>query len=300
MNALVSVIIPTHNRVGLLPRAIDSVLNQSYQELECIVVDDASTDDSEIVIAQFDDDRLVYLQHENSRGASAARNTGIAHAQGELIAFLDDDDEWLPDKLEKQVSLLEAAPTQVGMVYCWFDYYDGEDVVESRHPQLRGDIFERTLSSQPIGNASTLLVRRSVIDHVGNFDEALPRGNDGDFIRRVVREYWVDYVPEVLVRVYIRHGHRRISQDDERGIRERIIAKNARFERYRTEYEHHPAQYAQALSELALCHSLLGEHCQAIRLFRKAFLTFPFSSIVLRNIAKSIIQGLDFRRKLCS
>ena len=97
MKELVSVVIPTHNRGDLLPRAIRSVLQQTYLNLQCIVVDDASTENTAQVVYQFEDDRLVYLFHESNRGASAARNTGIAHAKGKLIAFLDDDDEWDDD-----------------------------------------------------------------------------------------------------------------------------------------------------------------------------------------------------------
>ena len=101
-----------------MKRAIQSVLEQTYYELECIVVDDASKDQTEEVISSFEDDRLRYFRHEKNKGASAARNTGIKHAKGELIAFLDDDDEWISTKLEKQVPFLQSLPESFGMVYC--------------------------------------------------------------------------------------------------------------------------------------------------------------------------------------
>lgn len=106
----VSVIIPTHNRQRLVSRAVRSVLNQTYEDLECIVVDDASSDGTPQVIQTIEDERLVYLRHDRNRGASGARNTGIRAAKSSLIAFLDDDDEWLPEKLVKQVPLLKALP----------------------------------------------------------------------------------------------------------------------------------------------------------------------------------------------
>ena len=122
MSPLVSVIIPTHNRADLVPLAIQSVLQQTYTNLECIVVDDASTDNTEETVRTIIDERIIYLRHENNKHASAARNTGIKYARGEFIAFLDDDDEWLPTKLEKQVPFLLNLHEKVGMIYCWMDY----------------------------------------------------------------------------------------------------------------------------------------------------------------------------------
>src|SRR5688572_26839751 len=96
----VSVVIPTHNRPLMLRRAIDSVLAQTYQDFEIIVVDDGLRERSDNVVKLFEDDRIRYISHEQEHGAPAARNTGIKNSNGELIAFLDDDDEWLPQKLE--------------------------------------------------------------------------------------------------------------------------------------------------------------------------------------------------------
>ena len=121
---LVSVIVPTRNRANLVARAIQSVLDQTYRHIECIIVDDGSSDETRQVVEEFTDERLVYLRHETQRHASAARNTGIAYSRGELIAFLDDDDEWMSRKLEKQVELLLSLHEKVGMVYCWMDYFD--------------------------------------------------------------------------------------------------------------------------------------------------------------------------------
>ena len=286
---LVSVIIPTHNRAALLPRAIGSVLAQTYSHLECIVVDDASTDDTPHVVQQFVDGRLIYLRHETNRYASAARNTGIARAKGTLIAFLDDDDEWLPDKLAKQVALMERLPHDVGMVYCWMDYYDGQDcLVREHHPTLKGHVFDQTLVGQPLGGCPTLLVRREAVDRVGGFDEGLPRGNDGDFIRRLCRDYAVDLVPEVLVKVHTRHGFEQITREDERGIRNRIIGKEDRIAKFRREYERHPAQYAATLADLALCYAMVSNRMQAIRYYVKAFVTYPISTAIYRNIYRNL------------
>jgi len=96
----ISVIIPSYNRANTIGRAIQSALSQSYQDFEIIVIDDGSTDHTEEVIRSFQDSRIRYIRHNRNRGGSAARNTGIHAARGEYIAFLDSDDEWLPQKLE--------------------------------------------------------------------------------------------------------------------------------------------------------------------------------------------------------
>jgi glycosyltransferase involved in cell wall biosynthesis len=131
MKASVSVIIPTCNRSTLVTRAIQSVLTQTYTNLECIVVDDASNDNTGEVVNSFDDDRLIFIRHDKKQGASAARNTGIKHSKGDFVAFLDDDDEWIATKLEKQVPLLKGLPERFGMVYCWMDYYDANNKLVS-------------------------------------------------------------------------------------------------------------------------------------------------------------------------
>lgn len=110
----VSVVIPTYNRAELLSRAIDSVLAQTYDDFELLVVDDGSTDDTEAVVTAYDDDRVRYLAHETNRGANPARNTGIEAAEGEFVAFLDSDDEWRPRKLEAQLDRLEAVEAESG------------------------------------------------------------------------------------------------------------------------------------------------------------------------------------------
>jgi glycosyltransferase involved in cell wall biosynthesis len=113
----VSVIVPTHNRALSLCRAVDSVLNQSFRDLEVLIIDDASTDHTADFVADCGDDRVRYYRHDENRGESASSNTGLLLARGEYIAFLHDDDVWLREKLAKQVSLLDASGPQVGAVY---------------------------------------------------------------------------------------------------------------------------------------------------------------------------------------
>ncbi len=112
----ISVIIPTYNRKEKLPACVDSVLAQTYQNIEVLVVDDASTDGTEELFREISDPRVKYLRYEENHGACYARNYGAERSDGELIAFQDSDDTWHPDKLEKQVRFLEE--TQVDMCFC--------------------------------------------------------------------------------------------------------------------------------------------------------------------------------------
>jgi len=285
---LVSVIIPTYNRSTVLRRAIQSVLGQTYRHVQCIVVDDASYDDTKSVVHQFADDRLIYICHKINRHASAARNTGIAHAAGNFIAFLDDDDEWLSNKLEKQVPLLLQAPGDVGLVYCWMDYYRDGTLIHQHHPTLRGYVFDKVLDRQRLGGCPTLLVRREVVEVVGGFDESLLRGNDGDFIRRVCHEYHVDYVPEVLVRVYADQGRRQISDDDEQGLRNAIRGHLTKVHKFGGEINLYPKEFAHIFSTIGRLQLEIGETCRGLLSFLRALRTYPVSSTVYLDFIRSI------------
>jgi len=200
---LVSVVLPTYNRERSLGEAIDSVLQQTYAALELLVVDDASTDGTEALVLGFGDARISYLRHENNRGGSAARNTGMAQARGEFIAFQDSDDTWLPHKLETQVAALAAAGAETGAVYCpyWREYPDGRRETHPADPSAapRGEIQRALLHANFIGTP-TILARRSCCEAVGGFDEALPRFQDWDWMIRVAGQWRVEVVDEPLVR----------------------------------------------------------------------------------------------------
>ena len=193
----VSVIIPAYNRAHVLPRAITSVLNQTFTDYEIIVVDDASTDDTGTV-AQNTDGPLRVICHELNRGPAAARNTGIRAARGAYVAFLDSDDEWLPGKLARQIGLLEGLGTSYNAC-C-----SGRILT---HPVL-GYSWERHLPAEEhwtryllingcdLSPGSTLVARRRVFEHTGLFDENLPRYEDWDWLLRYVADYDLAIVPE--------------------------------------------------------------------------------------------------------
>lgn len=201
---LISVIIPSYNREKLIVNAVNSVLNQTYQNLEVIVVDDNSTDNTKSAIESLKDQRVKYLKNEKKLGPSGARNVGIKVAKGEFIAFQDSDDEWLPDKLEKQMSLFEKK--EYGLVYCAFRYnrknlnYQFPSTKYGRN-ELEGDIFESLLEQNKIGTV-TMLAKREVFDEVGVFCEKLRCYEDWEYALRVAYKYKIGYVNEMLVDVH--------------------------------------------------------------------------------------------------
>jgi glycosyltransferase involved in cell wall biosynthesis len=206
---MVSVIIPTYNRAHMVSRAIKSVLAQTYQNFECIIIDNASTDGTLQILSAWakSDCRVKIIKHATNRFACASRNSGIMNASGKLIAFLDDDDEWLPTKLERQVELIENSPAHIGLVYCWMNCYEPDGHLISKYrPALRGDVFRKVLANNVIGGTPTLLIRRSVIELAGLWDESLRAEDDDEWIARLCRHTYVDFVPDVLVRVNTGHG----------------------------------------------------------------------------------------------
>lgn len=286
-----TVVIPTYDRPTLVARAIESVLNQTFREFECIVVDDHSPEsDTEAYVTSLDSDKVTYVRHEENRGLSAARNTGIERADSEFVAFLDDDDEWLPVKLERQVDLFDALSDDFGLVYCWMDYVtEGGRVKRRYRPTLSGRILPYVLDGQRIGSGSTLLVRTSIARELGGFDESLSRGIDGDFIRRVCREYKVDFVPETLVRYHVGHGHQRITRADAEGIRNAIQGKHTKLRKFPDELERYPRRKANIYAGIAYHHSQLGEWGSSGGYYLKAFDTSLVSWRVYTKLAGSLI-----------
>ena len=197
MNELISVVIPTYNRKDKLPACIASVLAQTYPNLEVIVVDDASTDGTELLFDCNIDPRVHYVRYGDNRGACYARNLGAQQAHGSILAFQDSDDLWHPDKLQKQYDLLTA--TGADLCYCGMNrvaangssfYYP----VHAPHPgrALEDFLAENRASSQ------TMLMHRAVWEAV-RFDESIRRYQDWDFAIRAAERFRLVYLPEALV-----------------------------------------------------------------------------------------------------
>lgn len=268
----VSVIIPTHNRAEMLKRAVKSVLTQTWEgKFELIIISDGSTDNTKEVVRSFNDSRIRFFKHEKARGASAARNTGLREAKGEYIAFLDDDDEWTPNKLEVQMPVIENSGQKIGLVYAWIEYIEGGKQQYVKNPKLHGDIFEEMLDSQAITNSSALIIKRKVLDKVYGFDEELPRGNDGDFIRRISKHFHVDFVPAVLAKINIGRDDR-ISINDKLGLTHEIFALRKRLELFCADFIKYPDQKVSILMRISLDYLLIGKFWSCLKYLIQAFL----------------------------
>lgn len=231
----ISIIIPTYNDAGTIPQAISSALGQTVSVDEIIVVDDASTDDTEAVVRAFDDDRIQYVKHDRNQGGSAARNTGLERASGDYIAYLDADDEWLPRKLEKQLDVLESRSDDWVAVHCdraWdvslrskvaFALSTIVGTKESNPPKEGGDeLIKEVLTLNLSTGASTLLVERETVEAIGGFDPEFPRHQDWEFLIRVLQQGKLAYVDEPLV---IKHGTGRPSIETYEEGKELLLTK---------------------------------------------------------------------------
>lgn len=200
-----SVIIPVYNRRQWVGRAIRSVLEQTYGDWELVVVDDASEDDSADFVAGEFGEAVDLIRMSENRGVSAARNRGIERARGEWLAFLDSDDEWLPQKLEKQRAELEQSP----LLICHTDEIwvrNGVRVNPHKHHQKSGgDIFLKALALC-VMSPSSIAIHRRVFAEVGLFDEALPACEDYELWLRIAARYEVAYLEEKLIVKYGGHA----------------------------------------------------------------------------------------------
>mgnify|MGYP005725567305 CR=1 FL=1 len=210
----ISVIVPTFNRATTLPRAIQSVLNQTFTPVEIIVVDDGSTDNTQKLVEE--NFPSVHYIFQKNQGVSSARNTGIKQTKGEWPAFLDSDDEWLPAKLEKQIKALKKHSKtgtnknfQLEYLIChtnetWIR--NGKRVNQKKkHQKFGGFIYQKCLPLCVI-SPSSVIIHRSVFEDVGLFDESLPACEDYDLWLRICAKYPVLYLEEPLINKYGGHA----------------------------------------------------------------------------------------------
>lgn len=269
---LTTVVLPTYNRAKLLGDAIASVLDQTNANLELIVVDDGSTDETRALVASLGDPRVIFLQNESNSGVAVALNRGIKAARGDFVAFIGDDDVWLPKKLELQVDLLTRAPESVGVVYCGAIYVDTNTRLELRrsNPWARGDVRSLLLDDRFLPHASSVVVRRSLFDVSGFHDEELPMAEDADLWIRLSEWCQFDFVDGHLVAIGATHG-RRLTYDDEAKVRglQRFMSKHhdSLTERYRA--------HLTVRVGASLCH--LGRLKEGRRLFGEAIRLEPGS-----------------------
>ena len=197
--AKVSVIIPAYNAMAYLPETVNTVLKQTFEDYEIIIVNDGSTDNIQEWGSQISDPRIKLINQKN-QGPALARNTGIAHSQSQYIAFLDADDLWDAEKLKKQVHVLDTHP-EVGLVYTWVVQVDqsGKSTGRIFKNSIEGNVWEQLLERNFLVCGSTPMIRRSCLDEVGEFDPALFGTEDNDMWLRIATRYSFKVISEPLV-----------------------------------------------------------------------------------------------------
>lgn len=202
---LVSVVIPNYNYARYLSKAISSALAQHYPNVEVIIVDDGSTDESIEIIESFGE--RVKLIRQRNQGVGIARNTGANVAKGKMLAFLDADDYWHPDKLKKQIEKMQS-DREIGLVHCGFWHVDANDEpIDERLDGEEGWVADKLMKLEPVLSSTTLIVRKDAFEAVGGYDvnKDLHPAEDWEFVYRVARKYKLGFVAEPLM-YYRQHG----------------------------------------------------------------------------------------------
>lgn len=199
----VSAIILTYNRAHLITEAMDSILSQTFKDFELIVVDNYSSDNTEAVVKSYNDKRIRYFKHQNNGLIGVNRNYGIKKSCGEYIAFLDDDDLWLPEKLGKQVELLDSNK-ELGLVYSDTYLIDSSGNLRGhtyfhRIKPFRGNAFNELLRDNFIPML-TVVIRRGVLDKVGGFNPRYVIAQDYDLWLRIAESYPIDFIEQPLAK----------------------------------------------------------------------------------------------------
>ena len=283
----VSVIIPTHNRSAFLRSAIISVLNQTFQNFEIIIIDDASEDDTRKVITSFNEARIRGIHNQASKGAAGSRNIGVTNAHGEYIAFLDDDDEWLPAKLERQARLLDNSPQEVGGICT------GRLVVEKASGRVWPvENHEHCdLSKGNFITTSSLLLRRRCFDECGLFDDEMPTSSDYDMWIRISKRFSFKIIGDSLVKYYV-HDDYCLTRDYAKKIRglEMLLAK------YDSVFRPNSKELSRQYLELGVCYCYQGEVQKGRKAFGTAIRINPCEIRNYFNFGLSLLGAEHFKR----
>ena len=271
MNDLVTAIITTYKRKpSMVVRAIHSVLSQTYKHIELIIVDDSPPNYSERDNVRKAVEKEIEDNHEID--ICVARNTGMNAAKGKYIAYLDDDDEWLPTKIEKQIRVIEHS--KAGLVYCGCLCKNDrtDSIVERKAIYYRGRVFDKLLYNNFIDSTSFPLIRKDCLEAVGGFDPLMESAQDYDVWLRISKEYEVDFVPEPLV-IYHEHDGEQITTNPMKKISglERI---NHKYRRY---LDFNPALWRQRNIVITPYYSLAGNKKKALAVWGKSVLKNPSS-----------------------
>ena len=309
---LISIITSTYNRAHLLPRAINSVLNQSYHNFEMIIVDDGSCDNTEVVVRTFGDTRIHYHKHAQNRGMLAARNTGFDLANGEYIAILDDDDELLPEALKIVVNkLAELSSTGVKIVFC--DRVDFERNQRSGWGiEKEGYVNYDDLLCERVFGDFFLVIARDLLGKEERFDERL-WGEEVILWLKLLRKTKAFYVPEVVYRNYREHGERVCDFGNRvKNLDRGILTHKVFLEQYGEELKRLcPKLYGRRVGFMGSSQIMNGDKLEGRKACRESFkynlsleiyivyvLSFIIGASQIKRLALKYTKVLNIRRYL--
>lgn len=276
---LVSIVTVTRNRGNLLRRCIASVLNQTYHNIEHIVVDGASDDNTDEVVAGFNDARLRFVKLDYNWPLHETMVHAVDLCKGKYLSFLDSDDEYVPTKIEKQVALIESLPEDYGFVYCWMSYFDTSNnnrFLFSHRPTLRGGVGDEVVKEPIISGTPTLMFKLDFFKSIGGWKtkEEIGKASDWEMCCRACQLCKVDFVPESLVNVYINHGSVRQSDFNKYymdPIEREIKFQNYFLEQFKDIFKRHPDYAVYHYATLSRRHRMLGHHKETM-VFTKKYL----------------------------
>jgi len=285
----VSVVIPAYNRPLLLQRAIQSVLNQSYRNIEIIVVDDASTEAIFPTLNTFSQFNIKYAKHPQNKGLAASRNTGSKMAEGEFINFLDDDDELDPSKIEKQMNIFLNSSPNLGLVYCGYRYVFKNKIIIEGKPRHRGHILKYALNDSLTIVTHCALIRKEHLLSIGGFDEQLMSAEDFDFWIRFAKFFEYDYVPETLVTYHLHE-----SGNMTRQLQNRIHVREIIMQKYKNDLIQNKQALSVHLCRLGALYYMAGDRRKSRHYIYQSILVWPFH---WKGYVYFLLMILDFLKK---
>lgn len=301
----VSVVIPAYNALNYLPEALHSVQAQTFTDIEIIIVNDGSVDQTEEWVLCQDDSQIRLISQENL-GKSAARNRGIREAQGKYVAFLDADDLWEPTKLQKQVHCLDQHP-EACLVYTWTALADEQGELTGRlvASKAEGNVWLHLVQQNILGCGSTPLLRKDVFEVVGGFDEQLPLAQDWEMWIRLAAHYPFRVIKEPLTRYRKHQGNTSANWQMMAQCQTQILAKA--FAKHSKGMAHTRRKaYYSAYLFLGKLATRSQDHKQALRFWHQAIVSAPFylfspkSLHLLLSLALAWALGVKSLQRLLS
>ena len=287
-NPKISVIIVTYNRPDSLSSAIESVLNQTYQNFELIVVDNGVEIPAKKIVESFDDTRIRYIQNDRNTDCAGGKNIGMKNAKGEFIAILDDDDVWFPEKLELQIEAFQKNP-EAGFCFTAVNQVFDHGAKDSIVPDGMDNYYERALSKFSGFLSITLMIRKSVIDDIGYMDEAFPSHTDIEWIIRIAKKYKGIGINKPLARVMSLGGHQQMGSSMDRKIKGRIMI----LDKFKEEFEKRPKVLAKHLLMLGKFYRNDGQYKKAKAVFKKVCKIYPVRKQAMT--CREFFNGMNFK-----